>query len=145
MLKTIAHPPWCLPQKTLRQQKTLWKTTSVWLCLQSSDIAFPGKQSDQVIWFFQCVYTYVCGIITIRAPSEQTNSLFPEGSYKEGQIMGGGSVASGAPIVDTKSKEYRRDEAFLHLQNTLDMTLFSSSLCIYTNNKLLRPKDQCKN
>ena len=28
--------------------------------------------------------------------------------------MGGGTVASGAPIVDTKSKEYRRDEAFLH-------------------------------
>ena len=29
--------------------------------------------------------------------------------------MGGGSVASGAPIVDTKSKEYRREAKFLVL------------------------------
>ena len=29
--------------------------------------------------------------------------------------MGGGSVASGAPIVDTKSKEYRREAMFLVL------------------------------
>ena len=34
-------------------------------------------------------------------------------SYLEDQTMGGGNVASGGPIVDTKSKEYRRDEAFL--------------------------------
>ena len=31
------------------------------------------------------------------------------------ESMGGGTVASGAPIVDTKSKEYRRDKAFLSI------------------------------
>ena len=36
---------------------------------------------------------------------------------EKAESMGGGTVASGAPIVDTKSKEYRRDKAFLSIIN----------------------------
>ena len=38
--------------------------------------------------------------------------------------MGGGSVASGAPIVDTKSKEYRREAMFLVLNVLRDLIVF---------------------